>query len=130
MDSQASADPSSAFTLYELLGEGTFGLVHRAMDVRSGQQVAIKQLPLCDAEKSSSLQEEVELLSSVRHECIVAYHGAFRTSSQLWIVTEFAGDSIADVRPPCTLHFVAGCADATHTVRPNHTNALGRHFSS
>jgi serine/threonine protein kinase len=101
LDSEALSDPSSAFQVHELLGEGAFNRVHRATGVRGGQKVAIKQLPLLgDPDELLSLRKEVELLSSVRHECIVTYHGAFRTSSQLWIVMEFAGDCMADVRPP------------------------------
>lgn len=93
--------PSSAraaFAIHELIGQGAFGRVRRATHSRTGHQVAIKQLPLEDAHSLAQLCREVERLSSMRHECIVAYYCAFQASSQLWIVMELAGDSLADVR--------------------------------
>jgi len=128
LDSEASSQPPTAFQLHELLGEGAFGCVHRALHLRSGRMVAIKQLPLGGGSMSSRrLRKEVELLSSARHEHIVAYHGAFRTSSELWIVMELAGDSLADVRGVTPLtedHISAVCCCALDALAYLHSRRI------
>lgn len=79
------------FLLGEELGRGAFGLVHKGIDLKSGDTVAIKQIAL-EGISSGSLQGvmgEIELLKTLNHKNIVKYVGSFKTRSHLYIILEF-----------------------------------------
>ena len=52
------------------LGEGAFGVVHKAVDIR-GNIFAVKQITCRDADTYYSISQEVEMLLSLRHRNIV-----------------------------------------------------------
>lgn len=86
-----------------VIGTGAFGQVTEAFDSSSGCIVAVKNLPLIEADgtdigrdRISSLVAEIQLMKKLAHANIVRYVGAFRTSDQLRIVMEYiAAGSVA-----------------------------------
>ena len=85
-----------------LIGEGSFGMVYRALDEVNGLMFAAKkiQLPL-DASKSDikSLRMEIKLMKNLNHPNIVRYLGSDQVSlngeTSLWIYMEYVpGGSI------------------------------------
>ena len=56
-------DPESRFSVECLIGEGTFGEVHKAFDNKSGKHVAIKIFD-CIEENVDEIQEEFAVLST------------------------------------------------------------------
>lgn len=70
----------------ELLGQGQFGKVYLALNLDTGQLMAVKQIELVQPCTSvlltriTSLEKEVEVLKSLRHPHIVRYIGTFRGS--------------------------------------------------
>ncbi|KAL6600030.1 kinase-like protein [Neocallimastix sp. 'constans'] len=98
-NSQGSGkSPSSAqdqeveqYQLGNDIGRGQFGCVYRALNLVSGQIVAIKRIRLEDQNKDDidSLMQEVELLQSLSHPCIVNYYGFILNDEYLDIILEF-----------------------------------------
>ena len=59
------------------LGAGGMGIVYRAQDLRSGQEVALKTISgptLADAERRARFQREAELASSLHHPNIITVY--------------------------------------------------------
>lgn len=83
----------------ELLGIGGFGSVYKAMNTKTGQLFAVKQVKLMSKEvnkAADSLSKEISLLQSLKHGNIVRYLGSERTETELNIFMEYvSGGSIA-----------------------------------
>ncbi|RYG42665.1 hypothetical protein EON68_01545 [archaeon] len=72
------------------IGRGGFGVVFEALNVRSGDTVAMKRLSLgtVAAPELASIQQEIELLRRLNHPNIVRYIDSIRTKEFLYIVLE------------------------------------------
>ncbi|GJJ74585.1 transgelin [Entomortierella parvispora] len=73
------------------IGRGQFGAVYKAMNMVTGQMVAVKRIKidgLKDAEMDL-LMQEVDLLKSLEHPSIVKYEGFIKTDGHLNIILEF-----------------------------------------
>jgi len=81
-----------------LLGTGSYGSVHMALNIKTGELMAVKQVPILDGsvtEPVENLQREIEILSSLRHNNIVRYLGTAREDNTLNIFLEYiTGGSI------------------------------------
>lgn len=61
----------------DVIGRGANGVVYQGMDTRTGSLVAIKEVPAQRGDASfHKLRSEVQLMSRLSHEHIVAYYGA------------------------------------------------------
>jgi serine/threonine protein kinase len=130
MTSPASANASTApfLTLLEMLGEGSFGKVFKAMHHDRNEVVAVKVVSLED--DNGQLENEIELLKACKHSGIVQYFSSFVHQSKLWIVMEYCeGSSLLDVMSACgrcltepqTAAAVAAC---THALQYLHEQRL------
>ncbi|KZS94330.1 kinase-like protein [Sistotremastrum niveocremeum HHB9708] len=83
--------PSSRYQLGNCIGRGQFGSVYRALNVSTGQTVAVKRIPLegLSDEEVTQLTNEVILLKSLSHYSIVKYEGMVRDDDTLNIVLEY-----------------------------------------
>lgn len=72
------------------IGRGQFGAVYRALNLNTGQMVAVKRVRLegLKEEEISQLMKEVDLLKSLSHPSIVKYEGMSRDANFLNIVLE------------------------------------------
>jgi serine/threonine-protein kinase len=76
------------YKVLSMLGAGGMGTIYRAMDVERGEYVAIKVLHLCDRQAIGRFQREVELLSKLNHNNLVAFYEANLAGDQPYIVME------------------------------------------
>lgn len=80
-----------SFKIDKFLGKGSFGSVFKAIRLSDGSDCAIKEVKL----KAMSLREkqdavnEIRLLASVHHLCVLRYYEAFVEDEKLYIVTEY-----------------------------------------
>eukprot|EP01098_Paradermamoeba_levis_P012581 TRINITY_DN5538_c0_g2_i5.p1 TRINITY_DN5538_c0_g2~~TRINITY_DN5538_c0_g2_i5.p1 ORF type:complete len:475 (+),score=107.02 TRINITY_DN5538_c0_g2_i5:130-1554(+) len=82
----------------EKLGEGTHGVVHKAVHVGSQFRLAIKQIPLKEQNKISVVQKEIEFLKALSHQNVVQYFGSCTEDNSIWILMELcSGGSVLDL---------------------------------
>ncbi|OWB78355.1 hypothetical protein B5S32_g2547 [[Candida] boidinii] len=79
------------FQLYEQLGKGAFGVVYRAIDKVTKQDVAVKQIDLESSDEIKDIQQEIAILANCNHPNITKYHGCFLKNFKLWIIMEYLG---------------------------------------
>ncbi|RQM20290.1 hypothetical protein B5M09_005542, partial [Aphanomyces astaci] len=87
----------------ELIGEGTFGKVFKALNSCTGELFAVKQIQVPRDKKHeheskmlAKLGEEITLMKELRHEHIVRYKGTDRDAHFFYIFMEYVpGGSIA-----------------------------------
>ncbi|KAJ3446019.1 mtk1/mekk4 [Anaeramoeba flamelloides] len=79
------------YQLGEAIGEGGFGKVYKAINLESGEFVAVKSIPLSRIPKSelSSTLIEIDLLKKLDNPYIVKYLGSAKTKTHLYIILEF-----------------------------------------
>eukprot|EP01062_Namystynia_karyoxenos_P039512 TRINITY_DN286_c2_g5_i1.p1 TRINITY_DN286_c2_g5~~TRINITY_DN286_c2_g5_i1.p1 ORF type:complete len:1249 (+),score=229.31 TRINITY_DN286_c2_g5_i1:197-3943(+) len=89
-------DKALKWTKGSLIGSGTFGKVFRALEHRTGRQLAIKEIPLTKNEVLRELKKEIDVLKLAKHPNVVSYIGLDRVKSTAYILMEFVpGGSIA-----------------------------------
>jgi len=87
----------------EVLGSGTLGTVYKALDQRTGQLFAVKEVRIdrkCDSDLKfqKDLENEISIYKELSHPHIVSYHGHDEIDSSLYIYLEYmAGGSVAQV---------------------------------
>ncbi|KAJ7672369.1 hypothetical protein DFH06DRAFT_91381 [Mycena polygramma] len=82
----------SHFQLGNCIGRGQFGSVYRALNLDTGQMVAVKRIRLegMKEDEVTTLMREVDLVKSLSHPSIVKYEGMARDQDTLSIVLEYA----------------------------------------
>ncbi|KAL0065795.1 Protein kinase of the Mitotic Exit Network [Marasmius tenuissimus] len=80
------------FQLGNCIGRGQFGSVYRALNLNTGQMVAVKRIRLdgLNEEEVTQLMKEVDLVKRLSHPSIVKYEGMARDADTLSIVLEYA----------------------------------------
>ena len=79
----------------EMIGEGGFGQVFLGMDQSNGKLIAIKECRIESDAQIKALREEIALLRTLEHPCIVCYLGETETDTGISIQMEYVpGGSI------------------------------------
>ncbi|KAM0707857.1 hypothetical protein Q7P35_004506 [Cladosporium inversicolor] len=80
------------YHMLEELGSGSFGIVYRALDKRTGQSVAVKHIDLEGSDDDiREIQQEISLLSTCHSPYVTNYLDSFVRGVKLWIVMEYLG---------------------------------------
>mmetsp|Transcript_20370 Transcript_20370/g.34761 ORF Transcript_20370/g.34761 Transcript_20370/m.34761 type:complete len:488 (-) Transcript_20370:14-1477(-) len=83
-------DPNTIYRDMVKIGEGAAGEVFRAINKADGAQVAVKVMKLSkDTEKL--MANEIAIMKSSMHECIVTYYDSYMVDEKLWVVMEYMG---------------------------------------
>lgn len=80
-------DVNSTFTLYEEIGEGSFGTVYRGKHNPTGYELAVKVVDM-DEENFGSLNNEINTLKRCKHHNIVSYFGSCSQADSIWILMD------------------------------------------
>ncbi|KXJ16260.1 misshapen-like kinase 1 [Exaiptasia diaphana] len=104
IDLASLKEPAGIFDLIEVVGNGTYGQVHKGRHKRTGQLAAIKIMDVTEDEEEEIKLEINVLKKFSNHRNIATYYGAFIKKSlqgqddQLWLVMEFCGaGSVTDL---------------------------------
>ena len=75
----------------EKVGEGTYGVVHKAKDITTGNFVALKRIRLQAEDEGipSTAIREISLLKELQHQNIVRLIEVIHTEHKLTLVFEF-----------------------------------------
>ncbi|KAK7904435.1 hypothetical protein WMY93_017042 [Mugilogobius chulae] len=91
-------DPKKKYTRYEKIGQGASGTVFTAIDVATGQEVAIKQINLQKQPKKELIINEILVMKEMKNPNIVNFLDSFLVGDELFVVMEYlAGGSLTDV---------------------------------
>uniref|UniRef100_A0A8C5GJZ5 non-specific serine/threonine protein kinase n=1 Tax=Gouania willdenowi TaxID=441366 RepID=A0A8C5GJZ5_GOUWI len=91
-------DPRKKYTRYEKIGQGASGTVYTAIDVATGQEVAIKQINLQKQPKKELIINEILVMKEMKNPNIVNFLDSFLVGDELFVVMEYlAGGSLTDV---------------------------------
>ncbi|KLU88786.1 STE/STE20/YSK protein kinase [Magnaporthiopsis poae ATCC 64411] len=93
---------ASQYQVLEELGQGSFGVVYKAIDRTTGETVAIKHIDLESSEDDiQEIQQEISVLSTCASSFVTQYKASFLRGHKLWIVMEFlGGGSCLDLLKP------------------------------
>nr|XP_061801869.1 serine/threonine-protein kinase 36-like [Nerophis lumbriciformis] len=82
----------NSYHTLELVGEGSFGRVHKGITKFTGQVVALKFIPKMGRSKKElqSLKKEIDIMSNLEHPNIVKLFDSFETETEVVVVTEYA----------------------------------------
>jgi hypothetical protein len=91
------ASPLTAtLTLGQLIGRGSYGVVHRGR--LNGKDVAVKIVPLDGTGAAAEVRKEVRLMRTAAHECAVELLAEFEHQENAWLVLELCEvGSVADL---------------------------------
>ncbi|XP_045069683.1 serine/threonine-protein kinase PAK 1-like isoform X1 [Coregonus clupeaformis] len=91
-------DPKKKYTRFEKIGQGASGTVYTAIDIATGQEVAIKQMNLQQQPKKELIINEILVMRENKNPNIVNYLDSYLVGEELWVVMEYlAGGSLTDV---------------------------------
>ncbi|KAF9434327.1 hypothetical protein BGZ76_008200 [Entomortierella beljakovae] len=82
----------ATYQLGNCIGRGQFASVYKALNLVTGQVVAVKRIKIdgLNDDERDMLMQEVDLLKSLVHPSIVKYEGFIKTDEYLNIILEFA----------------------------------------
>ncbi|KAM7397868.1 hypothetical protein PAMA_005957 [Pampus argenteus] len=82
----------NSYHVLELVGEGSFGRVHKGRKRFTGQVVALKFMPKVGRSEKElrSLKREIDIMRGLQHPNIVQLFDSFETETEVVVVTEYA----------------------------------------
>lgn len=99
-DDEYSIRRSDRYVVQERLGQGTFGEVRKALDSRSGTQVAIKYVRILSRKSGipKAVFREMQALKQLSNcEYILKLYDVYPDESSLCLVTEFVASDLSEV---------------------------------
>jgi len=91
-------DPKKKYTKFEKIGQGASGVVFTAIEIATGNEVAIKQMNLSQQPKKELIINEILVMRENKHPNVVNYVDSYLVVDELWVVMEYlAGGSLTDV---------------------------------
>lgn len=80
---------SVQYQLKQIIGKGSYGVVYKAVNKKTSQEVAIKEVNYQDDEELLDIMSEIDLLKNLNHVNIVKYHGFIQKQHNLYIILEY-----------------------------------------
>jgi serine/threonine protein kinase len=91
------------YSKLEKIGEGTYGLVYKAKDKKTGELVALKKIRLDSEDEGtpSTAIREISILKQLQHPNIVVLHEVVHTADSLTLVFEFLDQDLKNYLDAC-----------------------------
>ena len=87
--SSKGIDPETEFDLIELVGQGNYGRVYKAIHKKTGKIYSAKIAYIEKVNELESFKKEINILSQCNNQYIVHYYGSYIKGHQIWIILEF-----------------------------------------
>ena len=87
--SSKGIDPETEFDLIELVGQGNYGRVYKAIHKKTGKIYSAKIAYIEKVNEVESFKKEINILSQCNNQYIVHYYGSYIKGHQIWIILEF-----------------------------------------
>ena len=87
--SSKGIDPENEFDLIELVGQGNYGRVYKAMHKKTGKIYSANIAYIEKTNEVESFKKEINILSQCNNQYIVHYFGSYIKGHQIWIILEF-----------------------------------------
>uniref|UniRef100_A0A673Z9H3 non-specific serine/threonine protein kinase n=1 Tax=Salmo trutta TaxID=8032 RepID=A0A673Z9H3_SALTR len=121
-------DPKKKYTRFEKIGQGASGTVYTAIDIATGQEVAIKQMNLQQQPKKELIINEILVMRENKNPNIVNYLDSYLVGEELWVVMEYlAGGSLTDVVTETCMdeaQIAAVCRECLQALEFLHSNQV------
>ncbi|CDS35968.1 STE20 serine:threonine protein kinase [Echinococcus multilocularis] len=90
------SDPSNSWKNIAELGDGAFGKVYKASNIKTGQVAALKSVDFSSDEEMEDLMVEIDILHECKHPNILQLHEAYVFEKKIWMYLEFCGGGAVD----------------------------------
>ena len=87
--SSKGVDPEQEFDLIELVGQGNYGRVYKALHKKTGKIYSAKIAYIEKTNEVESFKKEINILSQCDNQYIVHYYGSYIKDHKIWIILEF-----------------------------------------
>ncbi|KAL4428782.1 hypothetical protein ABPG74_001296 [Tetrahymena malaccensis] len=81
-------NPEQIFSLVEILGQGSYGKVFKALNLQNNKYYAVKVVNTGNGD-FDNLKKEISILQDCQSDYIVHYYGSYLYNEQLWIIMEY-----------------------------------------
>lgn len=85
---KSGGDFRARFDIFEELGKGRFGVVHKVIEKESGVTLAAKIIKCIKAIDRKKVQEEIEIMKSLQHPKLLQLSASFETQKEIIMVME------------------------------------------
>ncbi|KAF0987308.1 hypothetical protein HZS_4359 [Henneguya salminicola] len=80
------------YKLLEIIGKGSYGRVHRAIDLRTSKVLAVKIIDMEEIDSElEDILKEIRYLSDCCSDYITEYYTSYACTHKLWIIMEYVG---------------------------------------
>ncbi len=119
-------DPNRKYSKIEKIGQGASGVVYIAIEIATGQEVAIKQMKLAAQPKKDLIINEIMVMKEHKHPNVVNYKDSYLVDDELWVVMEYlAGGNLTDVVTETVMseaNIAAVCKEVLQALEFLHSN--------
>ncbi|CAF0846330.1 unnamed protein product [Brachionus calyciflorus] len=77
------------YDIFEEIGSGAFGVVHRAVEKRTGRSFAAKFIPTPSPAEKSTVRKECDIMNQLIHPKLLNLHDIFDEADEMVLITEF-----------------------------------------
>lgn len=85
---KSGGDFRSRFEIFEELGKGRFGIVHKVIEKESGATLAAKIIKCIKAIDRKKVREEIEIMELLNHPKLLQLSASFETQKEIIMVME------------------------------------------
>uniref|UniRef100_A0A6G3MK93 non-specific serine/threonine protein kinase n=1 Tax=Henneguya salminicola TaxID=69463 RepID=A0A6G3MK93_HENSL len=86
----------ASFKILEKLGQGSYGLVYKAIHIASENILAVKQVPI--GADIKDILKEISIMQQCDSKYVIKYYGCYYEKLDLWIIMEYCGaGSVLDI---------------------------------
>ena len=76
------------YDIFEEIGSGAFGVVHRAVEKKTGRSFAAKFIPTPSPAEKTTVRKECDIMNQLIHPKLLNLHDIFDEGDEMVLITE------------------------------------------